>query len=97
MIVASGAIKVSLVTDPQFATNIGLRIGEDETAMMLAKSNIASEGMVKDGHIDRLGFALVGTVTVLEGETLEVELVHYGGGDHPPFEWNIVAIGGMAP
>ena len=95
MIVASGAIKVSTATAE--ATNVGLRIWEGETAVMLAKSNIASESMASSGYVNRLGFALVGTVTVLEDETLVVELVHYGGGNHIPFEWNIVAIGGMAP
>ncbi|MBA7590505.1 hypothetical protein ES708_32629 [subsurface metagenome] len=96
MIVASGAIEVTYVIGG-YALNVGLRIGEGEAAVMLAKSNIASESMVSSEHVNRLGFALVGTVTVPEDETLEVELVHYGGGDDPPFEWNIVAIGGIAP
>jgi hypothetical protein len=91
MIVASGAFNV---TDDG-ALNVGLRIGEGDTARMLAKSNILSSA--NTATISRMGFALVGTVSVSAGQTLQVDLVHYGGGYSPPFEWNIVAIGGMAP
>ena len=90
VVIATGAMPVS--GNP----NIGLRVGEGETAVMLAKSNIASSKMVTAG-VDRLGFALAGTVTVPEGETLEVKLVHYGGEAKPPFEHTIVAFGGKKP
>jgi len=58
------------------APNVGLRVGEDDEAVMLAKSNIASEDDTE--VISRSGFAVVGAIEVAAGETVEVDLVAYG-------------------
>jgi hypothetical protein len=86
-ITATGA--VSLTGDP-VALNCGLRVEDDESATdskMIAKQNPAV-----GGETGRVGFSVVGALEVYE-DTVEVELVCYGGGNLP-FEHNLVAIGG---
>ncbi len=75
------------------AFNCGLRVvdtGSGTGYKMLGKVNPAV-----GNETGRVGFSVVGSLTVAAGETEDVDLVCYGGGN-APFEHNLVAIGGSA-